>query len=215
MAVNLKGRSFLTLMDFTPLGGALPPGPVAGPEGQEAHGRVQLPAQGQEHRAALRKDQHAHPLRLRGGRAGRGRPRHLPGFRQFPGGQEGIHRGQRQGAGPLLRRHRVPRLQAGGRRGPGQAQRRARVERPHGHGPPDPDPRGLPHHRGARRQAPEQGEAGLLRRHPQQHELRPDVRRRQDRHAHGGPGAQGPGARSQGAGRRPRGRRRRRAPPSR
>ena len=47
------------------------------------------------------------------------------------------------------------------------------------------------------RQAPPQGEAGLLRRHPQQHELRPDVRRRQDRHAHGGPGPQGALTRSQ------------------
>ena len=64
----------------------------------------------QEHRADLREDLDPHPVRLRGGRLRPGRPRHLPRPDRVADGPQGVGRGHRPGAGPDVRRHRVPRL---------------------------------------------------------------------------------------------------------
>ena len=71
--------------------------------------------------------------------------------------------------GPHLRRHRVPRLRPGRRRDPGGVRRRAGLERAHRRVPPDPDARRRPHHDRAQRQAPPRHRLLLPRRRPQQH----------------------------------------------
>ena len=119
---------------------------------QEAQHPAPLP-RGQEHRAALREDLHAHPRRLHHRLHRPGRPPRVPGQGRHPARQEGDRQGHRQGPGLHVRRHRVPRLQAGARRAAGRVLRRARVERSDRPRAPHPDARRLHDHQGALRQA--------------------------------------------------------------
>ena len=101
---------------------------------------------GQEHRPDLREDLHPHPLRVRGGGLRRGRPRHLHRPRVVADRPQGVDEGHRAGAGPDVRRDRVPRRRPGDRRGARGVRRRARVQRADRRIPPDADARRRPHH---------------------------------------------------------------------
>ena len=110
MPVNLKGRSFLTLMDFTPaeirylldLSHDLKRKKRAGILGKTLRGKnVVLLFEKTSTRTRCAFETAVHD---EGGQVT------YPGSGQLPDGQKGISGGHRQGAGPLLRRHRVPGL---------------------------------------------------------------------------------------------------------
>ena len=61
-------------------------------------------------------------------------------------GPQGDDQGHGARARPAVRRHRVSRLRPGHRRDAGRLRRRAGLERPHRRVPPDPDPGRHPHH---------------------------------------------------------------------
>ncbi len=130
----------------------LPAQALGGPQGGQVRGHGGAPPARQEHRPHLREDIDSDALCLRGGGLRPGCPRHVPGPRQLADGPQGV--GGRYGAraGPLLRRHRVPRQVAGGRGDPGRPLRRARLQRPHGRVAPDPDAGRLPDHARVQRQ---------------------------------------------------------------
>ena len=67
MAVNLKGRSFLTLMDFTPQEVRYLLDLSHDLKTKKRQGVFNYLLKGQEHRAALREGFHAHAVRLRSG----------------------------------------------------------------------------------------------------------------------------------------------------
>ena len=120
MAVNLKGRSFLTLMAFSPEEVRYLLDLARDLKAKKRMGVFNHLLKGKNIVLLFEKTRTRTRCAFEVARAGGGGPRHLPGFRQFPGGQEGIPRGQCQGAGPVLRRHRIPRLPAGSGGGPGQ-----------------------------------------------------------------------------------------------
>ena len=110
MAFNNRNRSLLSLVHHTErdlhylldLSRDLKRAKYAGIEQHQ-------PAR-QEHRADLREDLHPHPLRVRGGGLRPGRARHLHRPDVLPDRAQGVDEGHRAGAGPDVRRHRVPRL---------------------------------------------------------------------------------------------------------
>ena len=140
-AFPLAGRSFLALRDFDAaeiehllaLAARLKQEKEAGREGPAARRPLD--------RADLREGLDPHPDRLRGRRLRPGRPRDVPRPERQPRRQEGVGQGHGARARPRLRRHRVPRLPPGRRRGPRTLLRRPRLQRPDRRGPPDPGPR--------------------------------------------------------------------------
>ncbi|CAG7654171.1 hypothetical protein SBRY_60384 [Actinacidiphila bryophytorum] len=153
------------------------------PQGRQAGRHRGTAAARPQHRPDLREDLHQDPLLLRG-RGGRpGRRDHVSG----PGGladrAQGVGQGHRPGAGPDVRRHRIPRRQPDRGGGPGPARRCAGLQRAHRRLAPDPDARRRAHDGRAqrrRRRGPGARRCGLRlpRRRPVQHgQLLPDHRR--------------------------------------
>ena len=101
MAINLKGRSFLTLEDFTPaeirylldLGHNL--------KAKRRAGICDPTLQGKHIVLLFEKTSTRTRCSFESGHLG-GRPCHLSGRWLLPDGQKGISGGQRQGAGPVL-----------------------------------------------------------------------------------------------------------------
>ena len=77
MAFNLKNRSFLKEIDFTPREFRYLLDLSAATETRQIRRHRDRASDGQEHRADLREDLDPHPLRLRGRRLRSGRARHL------------------------------------------------------------------------------------------------------------------------------------------
>ena len=198
MSFNLRNRSFLKELDFTPGRAQVPAAALRGPQGRQVRRLRAAAPDGQEHRAHLREDLDPDPDRLRGGGQGPGRARHLPRPRRLADRPQGVDEGHRAGARAHLRRHRVPRVRPGERRDPRRVRRGAGVERADRRVPPHPDPRRHAHHDRAQRQAPHRDRLLLPRRRPQQHGQLADGRRLQARH-----GRPAVCARAPVAGRRP------------
>ena len=153
VGANLRNRSFLKELDFTPdeLRFLLK---LAADLKSAKNGGYERPTlDGQEHRADLREDLDPDARRLRGRRARPGGARHLPRPDRLADRPQGVDRGHGAGARPDLRRHRVPRLRPGRRRDPGPVRRRAGLERAHQRVAPDPDTLRRPHDARARAQA--------------------------------------------------------------
>ena len=139
MAFNIRNRNLLSLVHHTErdlrylldLARDLKRAKYSGVEQNEPGG--------QEHRADLREDLHPHPLRVRGGGLRRGRPRDLHRPDVVADRAQGVDEGHRARARPDVRRHRVPRLRAGDRRGAGGVRRGAGLQRAHRRVPPDAD----------------------------------------------------------------------------
>ena len=84
MSFNLRHRSFLKELDFTPDELQLPAQALRRPQGRQVRRLRAAAPRRQEHRADLREDVDADPHRVRGRREGPGRARHLPGARAAP-----------------------------------------------------------------------------------------------------------------------------------
>ena len=195
MPVNLKGRSFLTLKDFTPdeirymlnLAADLKAKKRAGIRGNLLAGKnIVLLFEKTSTRTRCAFEVAAYD---------EGANVTFLDSRVLPDGQEGNDGRHRQGPGPLLRRHRVPRLRPEGRRGSRRQRGRARVERPDRRRPPDAGACRHPDADGEHQKAAQQVQARLLRRHAQQRRLLPHVHLRQARHPLCRLGPEGAGAR--------------------
>ena len=152
MPVNLRNRSFLKEIDFTPeelrfllkLSADLKEAKATGTEQPRLRGRniaLIFEKTSTRTRCAFEVaafDQGAHVTYL--------------DPRQLADGAQGIGGGHGARAGPLLRRHRVPRQGAGRRGGAGAVLRRARLQRPHRRVAPHPDAGRLPDHARGQRQ---------------------------------------------------------------
>ena len=153
MGFNLRNRNFLKLLDFTPreirflldLSRDLKAAKYGGYEQQRLKGKnIALIFEKTSTRTRVAfevaaYDQGAHVTYL--------------GPERLADRPQGVDEGHRPGARPDLRRHRVPRLRAGDRRGAGRVRRRAGLERADRRVPPDPDPGRRPHDDRAQRQA--------------------------------------------------------------
>ena len=145
MAINLKGRSFLTLEDFTPaeirylldLGHDLKAKRRAGicdPTLQGKHIVLLFEKTSTRTRCSFEvaaTQEGGHVTYLDAGSSQMGKK------------ESGGHR---QSAGPVFRRHRVPGLRPEGGGGSGEVRRCARLERSHRRRPPHPDPGGHDDH---------------------------------------------------------------------
>ena len=117
MSFNLRNRSFLKEIDFEPgelrfllqLSEALKIAKYAGTEVPRLAGK--------EIALIFEKTSTRTRVRVRGRRLRPGRARHLPRPVRLAAGTQGVGRRHRAGAGPHVRRHRVPRQRAGRRRG--------------------------------------------------------------------------------------------------
>ncbi len=159
-------------------GSPLPPRPGARPQARQVRrGRDAAPPR-EERRPDLREGLDPHPVRLRGRLLRPGGERHLPRSLRLPDRQEGDDEGHGPGSRADVRRHRVPRLRAGDRRGAGEVGRRPGLQRADRRVPPDPDPRGPPDDARAQRQAARADLLRLPRRRAQQHGEHPHARRR-------------------------------------
>ena len=183
MKSTLKGKSLLTLKDWTPeeVRDVLDLSHKVKKERKSREAAAEIP--GADHRAAFREALHADALRLRDGvRGGRGAPR-VPLHRGHPPRREGSNRRHRAGPGQDVRRNPVPRLQAVHRGNSGPVVRSAGVQRPHRRMASDPGARG-PHDHGRRVRQPEGNEACVRggwekqRCHDAPGRLRPDGRAR-------------------------------------
>ena len=182
MSFNLRNRSLLTVQDYTPrefrylldLARDLKRAKYARTEQKHLDGQGDLPD--------LREDLDAHALRLRGRLLRPGRQRHLSRSGRLADRPQGILQGYRARARPHVRRHRVSRLGAEGRRAAGQVCRRAGLQRPDRRIPPDPDDRRRHDHARAQRQADQRDQIRLCRRHALQHGPFADDRRLPDGH---------------------------------
>ena len=95
MGYNLRDRSFLTLLDFTPARDPVPARPRPRPEAREVR-RLRAAADArQEHRRHLREDVDANPRRVRGRRLRPGRARHLPRPQRLADRPQGVDEGHR------------------------------------------------------------------------------------------------------------------------
>ena len=182
MAFNLRNRSFVKELDFTPKEWKFLLDLAAELKAGQVRRLRAAAAQPQEHRPHLREDLDPHPVRLRGGRLRPGRPGHLPRPGRLADRPQGVDGGHRPGAGPHVRRHRVPRLGADERRDARDVRRRAGVERPDRRVAPDPDALRHAHHARALRQARRGHRLRLPRRRPQQRRQLAAGRRRDDGH---------------------------------
>ena len=131
MGFDLRDRSFLKLLDFTPqeikfllkLATDLKAAKYAGYEQPRLKGK---------NIAIIFEKTSTRTRRLIRGRCLRpGRARHLPRTERHADRPQGVHEGHGPRSGPDLRRHRVPRLRTGDRRGAGQVCRRAGLEWAH------------------------------------------------------------------------------------
>ena len=182
MSFNLRHRSFLKELDFTPgelrfllkLSADLKAAKYAGYEQPRLAGKdiaLIFEKTSTRTRTAFEvaaKDQGAHVTYLE------------------PSGSQIGHKESMKDTARVLGRtfdgDRVPRLLPGDRRDPGGVRRRAGVERPDRRVPPHADPRRRAHDDRAQRQAPERHRLLLPRRRPQQHGQLADGRRLQVRH---------------------------------
>ena len=147
VAFNLRNRSFLKEIDFEPRELQLPAASCRRRSRCAKYaGTEEQAPRGQGDRADLREDVHPDPVGVRGRRLRPGRACHLPGPVGLAAGPQGVDRGHRRGARPHVRRDRVPRQQAGRRRGTGRPCRRAGLQRPDRRVAPHPDAGRLPHH---------------------------------------------------------------------
>ncbi len=181
MGYNLRNRSFTTLLDFTPREIRFLLDLSRDLKSRQVRRLRAAAHAGQEHRGHLREDVDPDSRVVRGRCLRPGRPRHLPRPERHADRPQGIDEGHRPGARPDVRRHRVPRLRPGDRRGARQLRRRPRLERPDRRVPPDPDPRRRPDDDRVQRQAARADLVLLPRRRPQQHGRLADDRRRQAR----------------------------------
>ena len=195
MAFNLHNRSFLKLLDFTPREIRFLLDLSAGPQAREVRRvRAAAPA-GQEHRDHLREGLHANPGVVRGRGLRPGRPRDVPRPERIADRPQGVDEGHGARAWAHLRRHRVPRLRPGDRRGARRVRRRAGLERAHGRVPSHPDPGRLPDDDRVQRQAAVADLVLLPRGRPQQHGRLAHGRWRQDGHGRTAVRAEAPLAR--------------------
>ena len=171
MAQKMKGRSLLTLKDWTPqeVRYVLD---LSHQVKKETPGR-QAAAEVPRHEpcAAVRETLHQDAVRLRDRLRRRGRPSRVPLHGRHPPGSQGGAGGHRAGPGPHVRRHPVPGVQAGNRGVAGAPLRRARVQRAHRRVASHPGPRGP-------------DDAGGILRQPQGPHARVRGRRAQQRGAH-------------------------------
>ena len=177
--MNLKGRSFLKLLDFTPAEITYLLGLAAELKAKKKAGIPHRIHEGKNIALLFEKDSTRTRCAFEVAGHDLGMGVHLSRPHRLPDGQERIHRRHRPGAGPDVRRHRIPGLRPDHRGAAGQVLRRAGLERPDQRIPPHPDTCGFPHHSGAfRRFAGE--EARVHGRRPVQHGRFPDGGLRQD-----------------------------------
>ena len=100
MAVNIRGRSFLKLLDYTPAEIRYLLDLSKDFKDMKRAGVPHRWLEGKNIVLLFEKTSTRDPVLLRGGRYGPGHGRDVSGARQQPDGQEGVHRRHRPGAGP-------------------------------------------------------------------------------------------------------------------
>ena len=123
--LDLTGRSFLTIHDFTPAEVVALLDLAADLKAKQKN-RDSLPAAGRPRRRHdLHEDQHAHAHELRGRHRAARRPADLPQRQRHPAARRRDHQGHRQRDEPLRRLHHDPHLRPEGRGGPRRATARS------------------------------------------------------------------------------------------
>ena len=169
MAFNLRNRSFLKEIDFTPqemryllqLSEALKIAKYAGTEGKQLAGK-EIALIFEKTSTRTRSAFEVASLR-------RGRARDLSRPVRVAAGAQGVDRRHRAGAGPHVRRDRVPGQRPGRRGDPRRARRGAGVQRADRRVAPDPDAGRLPDHARVEQQALRHAFLRVRRRLPVQH----------------------------------------------
>ena len=113
---DMRGRSFLTLAEFSAEELTLPARPGRAAQGRSPRGTRGAAARRKDDRADLREGLDAHALRVRGRRVPPGRARDVPRPDRVAHRPQGDGQGHGARARPHVRRDRVPRVRRVGRR---------------------------------------------------------------------------------------------------